>query len=273
MSDTCRNPESLPASTSLRRIESVGHPDPQATRDWLAEEVPVAIEVNGRTFATMLATPQDLEDYAYGFSLTEGIIQQGDAIISVTTQSLPLGIVLQIQLRADIPAPDQIVNARVGRTGCGLCGRSTLAQIGQAPTEVPNKTRLTTAGLTTALFQLEQKQPLRKLTGATHAAAWASCDGTIITLREDVGRHNALDKLIGAMLRTTAPNPAGFALVTSRASYEMAHKAATAGIEILIAVSAPTALAVRVAEQAGLTLIGFARSGRHVIYSGAHRIS
>jgi FdhD protein len=159
-----------------------------------------------------------------------------------------------------------------GRSGCGICGSRTLEEVVRHPATVGEGIRIDSATLERALASLRDSQPINAMTGSVHAAAWASEDGTIVKVREDVGRHNALDKLIGAMLREGIDPQRGFAVITSRASYEMVTKAATAGISLLAAISAPTALAVHLARDCGVTLVGFARPGRHVIYTHPQRM-
>lgn len=239
--------------------------------DLLAEEVPVAVHYDGQPFAVMMASPADLQDFAYGFSLTEGRAVADD-IVDVEQRAVLEGILLDIRTRN--PAPDGAVAERLlpGRSGCGICGTRLLEEVVKRPASVLDGIAIDIASLELALAALQERQPLNKATGATHAAAWASADGTLMLVREDVGRHNALDKLIGAMLRDKIDPRAGFALVTSRASYEMVTKAAMAGIGLLAAISAPTALAVDLARDCGLTLAGFVRPGRQVIYSHPHRL-
>ncbi|KAF1708713.1 formate dehydrogenase accessory sulfurtransferase FdhD [Pseudoxanthomonas sacheonensis] len=239
--------------------------------DLLAEEVPVAVSYDGAPFAVMMASPGDLQDFAYGFSLTEGHAVPAD-IADIEVRTVLEGILLDIRTRN--PASGDAVAERLlpGRSGCGICGTRLLEEVVKRPVPVPDGVAIDITSLELALAALQEHQPLNKATGATHAAAWASADGTLMLLREDVGRHNALDKLIGAMMRGGIDPTQGFALVTSRASYEMVTKAAIAGIGLLAAISAPTALAVDLARDCGLTLAGFARPGRQVIYSHPHRL-
>ena len=159
-----------------------------------------------------------------------------------------------------------------GRTGCGLCGAERIEQALRYPAPVGNNVRVSNAAIQLALSAIQSHQPLQAITGATHCAAWCSLDGVVLELREDVGRHNALDKLIGALVRADYDNLGGFLLVSSRASYEMVFKAAAAGMELLVAVSAPTTLAIDFAERCGVTLVGFARPGRHNIYTFEQRV-
>ncbi|WP_454832392.1 formate dehydrogenase accessory sulfurtransferase FdhD [Pseudoxanthomonas wuyuanensis] len=242
-------------------------------QDLLAEEVPVAIHYNGEPFAVMMASPGDLDDFAYGFSLTEAGVAPG-GILAVATQQLLEGIRLDIRTREPLPADTASASRRSlpGRSGCGICGNRLLEDVLKQPGPVREGGAVDAAALDAALAGLSQWQPLNAATGAIHAAAWSRIDGSLVMVREDVGRHNALDKLIGAMRREGVDAKAGFAVVTSRASYEMATKAALAGIPLLAAISAPTALAVDLAQRCGLTLAGFVRPGRHVIYSHAWRL-
>lgn len=234
-------------------------------RDQLAEEVPVAVHVDGAAFAVMMLSPSDLEDFAYGFALTERGIAPGD-IVGVRVRELLEGVELDISTRhpAPLPAP---ARAMPGRSGCGMCGSRELEDVVRAPNPVAPGLAPAAGVLEAALAALPSHQPLNAATGAVHAAAWCDADGRVLLVREDVGRHNALDKLIGALLRQGVAPTDGFVLVTSRASYEMVTKAARAGMGTLVALSAPTALAVDLAQSCGLTLIAFARPTRHVRYA------
>ncbi|WP_341327154.1 formate dehydrogenase accessory sulfurtransferase FdhD [Methylotuvimicrobium sp. KM2] len=248
-----------------------GHPTIQ--QDYIAEEVPVSLVYNGVPHVVMLATPTDLEDFALGFSITEGIVNHPAEILSTRVYNRKDGIEVRVKIPEErfVCLADKGRNL-TGRTGCGLCGSSTLQQAVRHPAPVTAELKVKATELLSALNDIKQHQKLNRLTGAVHAAAWVLPFQGIQTIREDVGRHNALDKLIGALLRT-ARNPAdGFVIVTSRASFEMVQKTAVAGIGLLAAISAPTGLAIRLAEETGLTLIGFAREDRHVVYSHSHRL-
>jgi FdhD protein len=238
----------------------------QPLRDQLAEEVPVAVHFDGAPFAVMMLTPRDLDDFAYGFALTERGIAPAD-IVAVATRERLEGIELDVTTRQPAPLPAQ-ARAMPGRSGCGICGSRELEDVVRRPARVGPGVPPSTAALEVAMASLHGQQPLNAATGAVHAAAWCGHDGRVGCVREDVGRDNALDKLVGAMLREGLSTADGFALVTSRASYEMVTKAALAGIRTLVALSAPTALAVDLANACGLTLVGFARPGRHVVYAG-----
>ncbi|PPC91698.1 MAG: sulfurtransferase FdhD [Methylobacter sp.] len=242
-------------------------------QDFIAEEVPISLIYNGTPHVVMLASPIDLEDFALGFSLTEGIIENPSELLSVHTYNRSTGI----EIRLKIPESrfsclaDKGRNL-TGRTGCGLCGASTLQQAIRHTNPVSGDLTVQAMELRDALFKLKQKQKLNLLTGAVHAAAWVEIGNGIQHVREDVGRHNALDKLIGLLKRIGQDLSCGFILVTSRASYEMVQKTASAGVVVLAAISAPTGLAIRLANETGLTLIGFARDDQHVVYSHGHRL-
>ncbi len=241
--------------------------------DSVAAELPVALTYNRRSHVVMMATPADLEDFAVGFSLTEGIIERPRDLISIRVLQREQG--LEVAMTVGEECFGRLERQRrnlTGRTGCGLCGAESLEQAMRDPAAVPQGLRVHHAGLQAAIKALQQPQPLQAATGAAHCAAWCATDGTIIAAREDVGRHNALDKLIGHLARQGADPAVGFLLVSSRASYEMVYKAAAFGAELLMAVSAPTALAIDYARRSGLTLVGFARPGRHNVYTFPERI-
>jgi FdhD protein len=258
------------AGYALRPVTRVQGGVEEHADDWLAQEVPVAVLYDGEPFAVMMATPADLEDFAVGFSLTEGRIGDAGAFRSVAIREGLEGI--ELDIATDGPPVPRQERLMPGRSGCGICGSRTLEEVVRHPATVGEGIRIDSATLERALAALRQSQPINAITGSVHAAAWATADGDIVKVREDVGRHNALDKLIGAMLREGIDPQRGFALITSRASYEMVTKAATAGISLVAAISAPTALAVHLARDCGVTLVGFARPGRHVIYTHPQRM-
>ena len=242
-------------------------------RDWVAEEVPVALEYNGISHAVMLATPLDLPDFALGFSLTEGILDGRCELYGVEEQPGDSGITLRLEVSAAAMARlKERRRSMVGRTGCGLCGSETLAQVRRVLPVFVGSARFTPKAMQRAMADLVEHQTLQRLTGAVHAAAWCMPDGGIDLVREDIGRHNALDKLVGAMVTARTDASTGFIAITSRASFEMVQKAALAGVGLLVAVSAPTTLAVATADTAGLTLAGFAREHGAVIYTHPGRI-
>lgn len=257
------------ATRSMRRYEAGQGGD---AIDRLAEEVPVAIHLDGSPFAVMMASPMDLEDFARGFALTEGLVTSTDHITIAITELLE-GITANITLPAGArlarDPPDRTLPAR---TACGICGTRELEDVIRQPPAVNGGPALDAKVIQQALQTLGSHQPVNAFTGAVHAAAWVDTQGNIVLSREDVGRHNALDKLIGAMLAAPIDSQAGFALITSRASYEMVTKAAMAGMAVLVAISAPTALAVQLANSCGVTLVGFARPGRFNVYSHPERI-
>ncbi|MBP6505722.1 MAG: formate dehydrogenase accessory sulfurtransferase FdhD [Rhodoferax sp.] len=241
--------------------------------DAVASEVPLALSYNGESFAVMMATPLDLEDFALGFSLSEAIICSADELSGIDVHAHLEGFAIDMripQARAEMLAS----RARnvTGNSGCGLCGTRELEQVLRHPAPVAHGQALRATALQRGLAALGAAQPLNQATGATHAAAWAGMDGQLVLLREDVGRHNALDKLIGAMAQSRIEVANGFLILTSRASYEMVQKAATFGIGMIAAISAPTALAIHFAEACGVTLVGFARGTSHVIYTHAQRL-
>ena len=237
-------------------------------QDWVAEEVPVALEFNGIAHAVMLATPLDLEDFAWGFALGEGIVQAPQELYGCEEEHGELGITLRLQVAASaFMRLKERRRSMAGRTGCGLCGTESLSQVVREQPRLAGGTVFDGRAVGRAMAQLGAHQTLQQLTGAVHAAAWCSAAGDVVWLREDVGRHNALDKLIGALARRGIPAGTGFIAVTSRASFEMVQKAAAAGVALLAAVSAPTALAVHTAARAGMTLVGFARHQDLVVYS------
>lgn len=235
-------------------------------KDTLAQEVPVALVYNDISHAVMMASPTDLEDLALGFSLTEGILAHPhecyDLELREEAQGLAVYLTIASQRLAELK---QRRRSLTGRTGCGLCGTEALEHAIR-PIPAVTAPHLDDAAIQQALGELADHQPLKAATGAVHGAAWCDLHGRIQRVREDVGRHNALDKLIGSLARDAATLAEGFVLVSSRASYEMVHKCASAGIGALVAVSAATALAVEQARTSGLLLAGFARPGRHLIY-------
>lgn len=243
----------------------------RARTDWLAEEVPVALVVNGISHAVMLASPVDLEDFALGFAFTEGLIEKPAQLYGVEVQPVEEGIELQLQVAAACAwRLKERRRTLAGRTGCGMCGTDSLAQV-RRPLAPVAPAWAAPAALARAQRELRAGQALQQVTGATHAAAWCGHDGHVQLVREDIGRHNALDKLIGALLRGGSAPRDGFAAITSRASFEMVQKAAAAGIGMLAAVSAPTAMAVRTASELGVALAGFVRGDDAVAYTFPER--
>ncbi|MEH0875275.1 formate dehydrogenase accessory sulfurtransferase FdhD [Pectobacterium cacticida] len=243
----------------------------QSQPDWLAEEVPVALVYNGISHVVMMASPKELEYFALGFSLSEGIIQSPADIYGIDVLPVCNGIEVQIELSsrrfAGLKAQRRAMD---GRTGCGVCGVEQLAEIGKPITPLPFTQTFSLGKLANALTRLRDVQQIGQITGCTHAAAWITPDGGLSGGSEDVGRHVALDKLLGA--RAKQGWQQGAALVSSRASYEMVQKSAMCGVEILFAVSAATSLAIEVAQRCNLTLVGFCRPGQATIYTHPQRL-
>ena len=243
--------------------------------DWLADEVPVALVFNGISHAVMLATPADLEDFALGFGLTEGLLAEASELHDVEVQETRLGIEVHMDVAGacEFRLKERRRNL-TGRTGCGLCGTESLEHVHRSLPEFTlgsQRIHVTTAAVGRALRSLRAAQVLQQSTGAAHAAAWCGPDGEALLVREDIGRHNALDKLAGAMSRAETDASQGFVCVTSRASFEMVQKTAMIGASMLVAVSAPTVLAVRTAQAAGMALAGFARRDDFVAYTAPER--
>ena len=266
-----------PARTgyALRQVDRYREGQHEAVSDAVTEEVPVAMLYNGVPFAVMMVTPLDLEDFALGFSLSEGLVRRPEELKSIELRQRLDGVELAMSVVSD--AVEQRAGQHgerllPGRSGCGLCGARMLEDAVRHPAPVGEGARIEAMALERALEALQGLQPLNRATGSVHAAAWVGIDGRIALVREDVGRHNALDKLIGAMVKAHIDPQQGFLLVTSRASYEMVTKAASAGIGLMAAISAPTALAIHLAQSTNLTLVGFARPGSYVVYTHPQRL-
>jgi len=261
-------------SYQLGRVERWRGQQHSIQQDYIAEEVPVSLVYNSEPHVVMLMTPANIEDFALGFSITEGIIQEPSELLSVHVYNRSNGIEARIKIpEARFAKMAGKGRNMTGRTGCGLCGATTLQQAVRDAKHVCGNLQLPAAELFAALNEIREQQKLNQLTGAVHAAAWIVPGQGIQCVREDVGRHNALDKLIGLLLRL-GKNPAGgFLIMTSRASYELVQKAASVGVTLLAAMSAPTGLAIRLAEESGITLVGFARDDQHVVYSHPERLT
>ena len=240
----------------------------------LPEEVPVALVFGGSTLAVMMATPADIEDFAVGFALTEGIVRSPSEIEEIEVAEHPEGIEARMWIATDAEAA---LSARrrfmAGPVGCGLCGIDSLEQASRPlPAVGAGSLRFSRADIAGATEDLRAHQPLHDLTRATHAAGFLRPGEGIVLAREDVGRHNALDKLIGAMARAGSDPREGAFVMTSRLSVELVQKCAMAGCPAILAVSAPTAHAVRLADSAGITLAAFVRGGGFDLYSHPHRV-
>ncbi len=241
---------------------------------FVAEEIAVAFVYSGRPHVVMMCSPEDLEDLAYGFSLTEGIVANAAEIERVDLSKHSRGMELAIAIPPEAAARlTQRTRALAGRTGCGLCGVEAIDDAVRAVRVVDSPLAVSTNALWRAGEALDAHQPLNRETHAVHAAAWAAPDGSLLVVREDVGRHNALDKVLGALARSGTDASQGFLVVTSRASFELVQKASAAGVALLAAVSRPTELAVRIADASGIALVGLLRGRSANVYSHPERIT
>jgi FdhD protein len=237
------------------------------------EETAIGVSYDSEPYAVLMATPADVADLALGFTVSERIAAAGD-VLDVRVSEHDEGLMADVLLsRAGAAsAKDRRRRNMEGRSSCGLCGIESPEDALRALPALPSGFIVRREAIQAALTALETRQILGRSTRATHAAAWASADGQIQLVREDVGRHNALDKLIGAALKAGLDPASSFVIVTSRCSYEMVEKTVLAGITLLVAISAPTALAIRKAQGANLTLIALARADGHVVFAGAERV-
>ena len=265
----------LPHATAMAGAVTIGFADhvARAAERRVATEVPVQVLFGGVPFGIMMATPADLEDFAYGFSLTEGVVGTPGEIRAVSVEPAAGAVRLAVDVvGARLQAHLARKRAMTGRTSCGLCGVDDLAALPRAAGPSGEAPRVALRAIERALGALDEGQSLNAATRAVHGAAWATLDGDILDVREDVGRHNALDKLIGACLRAGRDPASGFVVVTSRASFEMVEKAATFGCRTLVAISAPTALAIDRARALDVTLVGIARRDSVTLFHGAERV-
>ncbi|KQT57674.1 formate dehydrogenase family accessory protein FdhD [Methylobacterium sp. Leaf456] len=251
-------------------------PEPKADSRALAVETPVNVVYGSVPYAVMMLTPGDLTDFAYGFSLTESVVESADEIRGVSVEDGEGGLRLLVDL-APGRLREHLARKRAisGRTGCGVCGIDDLAALPMAKAREDGASsgpRVSLSAIQAALDALFDLQTLNRETRAVHAAGWARLDGTLFAVREDVGRHNALDKLIGALMRDGVRPDEGFLVITSRCSFEMAEKAAVLGASVLVAISAPTSLAIERARCHGLTLCAIARSDTLTVFSGRERL-
>jgi FdhD protein len=265
--------DALPPSAHARRVLRMRAGALAQVDDMLVDEVPIALVYNGISHAVMMATPADLEEFALGFSLSEGLIADAGQCYGIDVERGAGGIAVHLEIASGaFMALKARRRSLAGRTGCGLCGVDSLDQVCRTLPALPPARGFTAAGVRRALAAIGDHQPLTHRTGAAHAAAWCGMDGALHIVREDVGRHNALDKVIGAMARGRWSPADGFLLITSRVSFEMAQKAAVTGVAALVGMSAPTLAAVDLAEQAGMTLLAFARGNDFVCYTHADRL-
>lgn len=269
------------APTGLRKIKrrviTETQHDNQPEDDWVIEEQAIALVFNEISHAVMMATPNDLLDFAIGFSLSEGIISQAKDILAHEIIHTEQGIEVQLSISSrQFSALKHKRRSLLGNSGCGLCGVESLAQTIKVRAKLEPTPVLAFQVVSQAVNAFKQQQQLNKLTGSVHAAAFCALDsGEILCIREDVGRHNALDKLLGALAQqsvniTDQARQNGFILVSSRASYEMVDKTIAAGIKHLVSISAATSKAIDWAQQHQVNLIGFARSNRHLLYTKPH---
>ena len=260
------------SSTPAERIAWRGNAAQIGVRP-VPRETPVALTYNRATHAVMLATPADLRDFAIGFSLSEGIIDTQDDILALDIVEVPSGIECRMDLRGDrLDALTKRQRRLAGPSGCGLCGLDSLAAAVRPAPPVPRGRHVTPAMVLDAMQAMPAAQVLNTATRAVHAAAFWTPERGVVALREDVGRHNALDKLAGALARTGDRAADGLVLLSSRISVEMVQKAASMGAPVVAAVSAPTSLAIDVAAAAGITLIGVARSDGFEVFTHPDRI-
>lgn len=261
----------MPTFTRRAAVQWRAGAESQSIDRAVPDEVAVGLSFNGRPHTVLMATPADIEDLARGFTLTEAIAGAADILAIEITQA-KLGLMADVRLAP--PAAPRKARPRTleGRSSCGLCGVQRLADAVRPLPRVGEGRAVAHSAIQRALEALAGTQTLGRLTRATHAAAFADGEGRILLSREDVGRHNALDKLAGAMSAGSLDADSGFVLVTSRCSFEMIEKTVRIGCPILVAVSAPTDLAIRKAEESGLTLVALARSDGHTVFTRADRL-
>jgi FdhD protein len=260
--------------TSQAPMVQLSERDTQSGVATVAEEVPIALVYNGRPYVVVMGTPADLEDLAIGFSLTESIVDDVRDVEHIEVVKASHGIELQVRISStDADRLEARRRAIVARTSCGLCGIETIKDVLRVPGAIAHTLGISRDALWRAGHELSKRQTLNNQTNTIHAAGWANAAGEVLLVREDVGRHNALDKVLGAMARDHVNARDGFIVVTSRASYEMVQKAALRGVELVAAISRPTGLAIRFASDAGVTLVGLLRGTSAVVYTTPERIT
>lgn len=263
----------MPAPVTEVRALRVAQASETVAARVIPEETPVALVYDGSTHAVMMATPADLEDFGYGFSLSEGMISSPADLRELDVVEHPDGMEIRMWLNPGAgKAHAQRRRKIAGPTGCGLCGVESLEAAVAAPPRVESKAVFTTEQVRSALASLEPEQVLNRATRAVHGAGYWTPKAGLVALREDVGRHNALDKLLGAIAKTDCDPAAGIVLLTSRVSVEMVQKTAALGAPVIVAVSAPTSLALRTAEAANITLVAVARRDAFEVFTGGQRI-
>jgi FdhD protein len=247
---------------TLASVEIGGTLDGKSIVWSLPEEVPVALQLNSTPYAVMMATPADLQDFAVGFALSEGLVRHATHVANVLVMPTGDGFTVDLAIEETHLIRERMISRSIeGRVGCGLCGIEDMENAIRMPPRKLSPSTLSPAAVAKAFAALPGHQPMNAVNRTVHAAAWCSGDGQILLAREDVGRHNALDKLIGAMARSQSSPRDGFVLMSSRCSFELVQKCAIVGISALATVSAPTALAHRLAQQAGMKLAALSKQG------------
>jgi FdhD protein len=260
-------------SSSVARVAYTGDTVARGARS-IPEETPIAFTYNRTAYAVMMATPADLEDFALGFSLTEGVARSGDDIEELEIVPSEQGIELRMWLVGErLEAITRRQRRLAGPSGCGMCGLESLTDAIRALPRIAAGARFDAAAIHTAMAALPAAQKLNQQTHAVHAAGFWHPQSGLVALREDVGRHNALDKLAGALAKQGVAAGEGLLLLSSRISVEMVQKSAMLGAAVVVAVSAPTALAVRLADEAGITLIGIARADGFEVFTHPERVA
>ena len=272
--DSPARPDAPPTAIRVpTRILAYREAPPREDARALAVEMPVNLVYGSVPYAVMMTTPADLADFAYGFSLTEGIVESAEEIRGVAVEAAEEGLRVLVDL---VPGRlrEHLARKRAisGRTGCGVCGIDDLASLPIAETRDTPDLRVSLAAIERALAALSDAQALNRETRAVHAAAWADLDGGLVAVREDVGRHNALDKLVGTLIREGRDPATGFVVITSRCSFEMVEKAARLGAAVIVAISAPTSLALARARMHGMTLCAIARADTLTSFCGGERL-
>lgn len=270
-----QSPEPLPCAVGVAmQVVAYSGSEPRPGVRAVAVEAPVNLVYGSVPHAVMMATPSDLEDFAYGFSFTEGIVESAEEIRTTRVEAADDGLRLHVEL-APGRLREHLARKRAisGRTGCGVCGIEDLSELPRAQRQGVPDVQVALPAIARALAALDGAQVLGAETRAVHAAAWARPDGSLALVREDVGRHNALDKLIGALMRAGTGPDQGFLVITSRCSFEMVEKAARLGAAVVVAISAPTSLALERARAHGMTLCAIARADTLTVFSGAERLT
>jgi FdhD protein len=271
--DILASPESWAQGHSPRQVLRLMGDATQLENDALIEEMPISLEWNGQHHVTMIATPTELEAYAIGLSITEGIIERADQIESLDVVPTQAGIGILMTIAPGLL--ERVAERRrefATRGSCGLCGIGDLRSATALPAPVAASWQTTPAAVARAMAELQQRQPLNDATGAAHAAAFASPDGAVLLVTEDAGRHNALDKLVGKLAQAGIAPASGMLCLTSRAGMDIVHKAARAGFPVVCAMSAATALAARLADATRVTLVAFVRGTSCVALTHAARM-